>query len=327
MSNNHSSTRLTNTDLKAIEARVLSETSSIIKPSIESLQAQGYSESSRLHATIDWIAGAGYATTLFVGEFSQAFAAIGLMVLFILLEAERIHSGGVSLGLSSDKATLLALAFTSANVILPIYRLRNVSNESSLNDTLWTLRGIIEALCRRLVTKPTTIQRDIHHNSTLKLMEVSITFATLFLASYAVLGQQLSRLTDVVWYQAIGVLIAQSSIGEFLQLMAGLLVAIGGVFGVQTISHEIGVRTTDKPQRLSDVLQSQLAEYENKIAEIREKVTQEHIHGKISDEARRNQAKTEATATPFLAQVTGIPLNGNVNERNAHDTEKENAPV
>lgn len=287
-------TRLNKSDLNSIQSRLEYEIDSIPKPTMESLIENGYSDNRRLNAVLDFVAGVGYAITLFVGEFAQAFAALGLMTFFILLEAERIHSGSMSLGLTSDKATLLAIAFTSANVILPIYRLRNVSDESHITETIWTVRGIMEALYRRLVSKPTTVQRDIHHNGTLKLMEYAVTFATLFLATYSVLGQQLAQYTDVVWYQAVGALFTQSNIGEFLQLVAGLLVAIGGVYGVQTIAHEVGVRTTNKPQRLTDVLQKQLQEYDEQVAQLREKITQEHMQAKLADQYRKDTKKVSA---------------------------------
>ncbi len=305
-------TRLTKTDLQSIQARLDYEVNSIPKPTMDSLIEQGYSNNRRLNAVLDFVAGAGYAITLFVGEFAQAFAALGLMTFFILLEVERIHSGSMSLGLTSDKATLLAIAFTSANVILPIYRLRNVSDESYITETIWTVRGIFEALYRRLVSKPTTIERDIHHNATLKVMEYAVTFTTLFLATYAVLGTQLTQYADLVWYRAIGALFTQSNIGEFLQLVAGLLVAVGGVYGVQTIAHEVGVRTATKPQRLSDVLQGQLEAYEDTVAQLRNKITQEHMQAKLADQQRKEAKKV--SADPLALTTTGgvLSVNGNV---------------
>jgi|GEM_PF-1895082 len=307
-------TRLTKTDLQSIQMRLDVEAETIPKPTVDSLIEQGYSDNRRLNGVLDFVAGAGYGITLFVGEFAQAFSAIALMLFFILLEAERIHTGSMSLGLTSDKATLLAVAFTSANVILPIYRLRNVSEESYITETIWTVRGILEALVRRLFSKPTTVERDIHHNGTLKLMEYSVTFATLFLATYSVLGQQLMQYTDLVWYQAIGALFTQSNIGEFLQLVSGLLVAFGGVYGVQTISHEVGVKSTLKPQRLSDVLQKKLQDYDQTISDLRDRITQEHMQAKLADASRRKQEKDRVSADPLALTATGIhqSVNGNV---------------
>lgn len=311
-------TRLTKADLHSIQMRLDVEAETIPKPTMDGLIEQGYSDNRRLNAVLDFVAGAGYGITLFVGEFAQAFSAIALMLFFILLEAERIHTGSMSLGLTSDKATLLALAFTSANVILPIYRLRNVSDESYITETIWTVRGILEALYRRLVSKPTTVERDIHHNATLKVMEYAVTFATLFLATYSVLGQQLAQYTDVVWYQAIGALFTQSNIGEFLQLVSGLLVAVGGVYGVQTIAHEVGVRTTSKPQRLTDVLQEQLQDYDQTISDLRDRITQEHMEAKLMDAERRKRDKGMVSVDP-LALTTGIHRNDNENVPADHD--------
>jgi len=317
-------TRLTKTDLQSIQMRLDVEAETIPKPTMDSLIEQGYSDNRHLNGVLDFVAGAGYGITLFVGEFAQAFSAIALMLFFILLEAERIHTGSMSLGLTSDKATLLAVAFTSANVILPIYRLRNVSDESHITETIWTVRGILEAFYRRLVSKPTIVERDIHHNGTLKLMEYAVTFATLFLAIYAVLGQQLARYADLVWWEALGAILSQSNINEFLQFVAGVLISVGSLFGVRTIAHEVGVRTTTKPQRLTDVLQKQLQDYDQTISDLRDRITQEHMQAKLADASRRKQEKDRVSADPLALTATGIrqSVNGNVPDDQEIDGEQ-----
>lgn len=304
---NHYATRLSKADLQAINARVQSETADLEPPTIESLRSQGYEDNTRLNGALDFISGSGRVLTLATAEFIQAFAALVLMIVFGLLEAERIRTGSIALGQEPEKATLLAIAFTAANVIMPIYRLRNVRGQTHLERTRWTLRGALEAVYGRLFLKPSVQTHHVNHNTTLAIMESSVTWATLFLATYAVLGQQLANYADLVWYQAIFALVGQSSIVDVLQLVAGLLIAVGGVFGVQTIAHEIGVRTlVDQPQRLTDTLAEKQREYQATLEAIRHRVTEEHQQGKIADAQRRQQQKAMvSTSVPLSMNGTG----------------------
>lgn len=315
-------TRLTATDLKAIEARIALETSALgAPPSIEELEAEGYNEHRTLNAALDFISGAGRVITLFIAEFIQAFAAIALAVVFIALEAERITSGVIALGQHQEQAILIAIAFTVANAVLPIYRLRNVRGQTSLTRVHWTVRGHLGAFWRRLTAQPQAYEVDVYDNPTLGFAEAAITWATLFLAFYAVLGVQLVDYEGLAWYQAIGAVMTQSTLTEMLGLAAGALLAFGGVFGVQSISHEIGVRTiTDQPQRLSAMLEQRRSDHSAQIAAIRERITAEHMAAKIADEQRKTAAKKEtveaAPVTDFLSPVGTLPTrNGNGNGR------------
>lgn len=298
MTDQHVQTRLNKTDLSAIEARVAADMAALgitAEPTIADLQAEGHTENRAMNAALNWISSAGRVITLFIAEFIQAFAAIALAVVFIALEAERITSGVIALGQHQEQAVLIALAFTVANVVTPIYRLRNLRGRSSITRHNWTVRGHLAAFWRRLTAQPQAYEVDVYDNPTLALAEAAITWATLFLAFYAVLGVQLEQYQDEAWYSALGSVVTQSNLTEMMGLGAGALLAFGGVFGVQSIAHEIGVRTlTDQPTRLSDLLDARKAERQAVIAEIRERAVAEHMAAKVADEQRKKGSKPSA---------------------------------
>lgn len=310
-------TRLNQSDLKAIESRVELEVAAFgDPPTLDSLREEGYTENQRLNAVLDWISGAGRAITLFIAEFIKAFAAIGLAIVLIALEAERIQSGVIALGQHADQAMLIAIAFTVANSVLPIYRLRNVQGHGTLTREGWTMRGKLVAFWRRLTAQPQPYEVDVFDNPTLALTEAAITWATLFLACYAVLSPMLRAYEHEVWYTAIGAVITQSSLNQMIGLVAGLFLAFGGVFGVQSISHEIGVRTlTDKTVRLTDMLVERQRQYDERVATIRKRITDEHKAGKLADERRKAEGQSSLPNTmgeePSPLSVSGSTASSN----------------
>lgn len=316
-------TRLTKTDLEAIEARIGHEMAALgAPPTLEEVRAEGYQENTSLNRALDWIAGAGRVVTLLTAEFVQAFAALGLALVFIILEAERINAGVIALGQHQQQAALIALAFTVGNAVLPIYRLRNARGQAQLQRTKSTVRGYLAAFWRRLVFKPTAYAVDHYDNPTLGIMEGAVTWATLFLAFYAVLGPMLARYESLPWYSAAGALVMQSSFTQMLGLLAGALLAVGGVFGVQSISHEIGVRTlTDQPPRLTDVLEARRVDYESRRADLRQRVTYEFMAAKLADDARKKAERApQGMQAAFLAaQHPTSTSNGNGNHHAADE--------
>src|SRR5690606_30097255 len=112
-------TRLTKSDLNAIEHEV--ELLAGQPPTLESVAAEGYSESTWLLAWLNGIAGAGRVVTLVVAELIRAGAALVICVVFALLEYWRVVHGAGALGQSPDQAGLIAFAVVTANVVHPIY--------------------------------------------------------------------------------------------------------------------------------------------------------------------------------------------------------------
>lgn len=380
MSEHHA--RLTKTDLTAIDARYSAELAALDEqqqaeqealqnaaqadmealkrarverlealgtpPTLEDLRAEGFTESGWLNKLLAAIEGAGYAFTLAIAQFLQSFGALGLAVAFILLEASRVVEGARALGQDSAAVVTIAGALTFANFVLPIYRLRNVKGQDKLLMTRQTLRGQLEAFWRRLAGKPQAYEVDVYHNPTLHLAEMGLTWATLFFAFYATLAPSLAAFPNLVWHQQLTAIFGQSSAPELLKILAGALMAVGGVFGVQSISHEIGVRTLEERPTLSAVLKQRRAqrqaevervnaayrdaleraqaeaaamtaarrdEYLKQRAALRERVTVEYTRAKAHETAAKAMKVDEALegdASPFL-DMPAASMNGHSN--------------
>ncbi len=95
------------------------------------------------------VAGAGTVLTMLAAEVITAVAALALMVVFAVLEAERIYSGALALGQTPDQARLIAVALVTGNAITPIYVLRNLRGQGRITRTRATVRGWLEAFWRR----------------------------------------------------------------------------------------------------------------------------------------------------------------------------------
>lgn len=267
------------------------------EPTIESLSAQGYSENVALNRALERISAAGRVLTLAVAEFAQAFAALALALVFILLEAERINSGAQALGQAPTQAMLIAVAFTVANAVLPLYRLRNARNQATLTRTRPTLRGYAAAFWRRLFFQPSTYDVNVYDNPTLHVMESAVTWATLFLAFFAVLGPLLAQYSSQAWYIALWSVVSQSTINQMIELIAGALLSVGGVFGVQSISWEFGVRTiADRPQRLTDILETKRAEHTANALMIRAEIRERYTATALIEREQKRLTETSQNA-------------------------------
>src|SRR5690606_13410817 len=102
---------------------------------------------------------------------------------------------------------------------------------------------------------------------------------------------------------------AESSITEILGLLAGLLLSVGGVFGVQSISHELACRRlTDKPRRLSDVLSARRADHAARVDQVREEVRQRYMAAKLADQERKETTPFGNTAPIRGGHVATVPM-------------------
>lgn len=277
---------LTKSDLDAIEHEVA------LLTGLPPYLAEGSEVDGWQVRALDWIAGAGRLLTLVIVESVQAFGAVALAILFVLLEADRVYHGVLSLGQHAEQAILIAITLTAMNAVIPIYALRNVQSKDYLERTRWTVRGHLEMFWRRLTARPQTYEVDVYSNPALAIAETTITWATLFLAFYAVLGSMLDQYANEVWFQAIGSIITRSSVTEMLGLAGGLLLSIGGVFGVQSISHELACRLLmDKPQRASDKIAARQAEHDARVDVVRAQVRDRYMAAKVADAERKNAKK------------------------------------
>jgi hypothetical protein len=275
-------TRLTKTDLQAIDyelAQVAPEA-----PTLDSLRAEGHHENTALVHALDWIADAGRVVTLLVAEMIQSAAALIIAVLFALLEYYRVKHGAEALGQADAQAALIAVAVVAANVVHPIYALRHLRGQSELHIQRATLRGYLESFVRRLFGKPQATAVDLYHNPALHLAASMITWTTVFLAVYDILGPLLNEIFT-------GSLTRPAPIAA-VELTMGLGLSIAGVFFLQSAAHELGVRTlTDQPRRLSDVLHERQADHDRQLAVLRERVTSEYMARKRADQERKAAEK------------------------------------
>lgn len=293
-------TRLTKADLAAIESEVAMLAGP--PPTLEAVQAD--QRDSWLTGILDVISGLGRILTLAIVELVQAFGAVVLAGLFIALEADRVYHGVIALGQKTDQAALIALTLTAMNAVLPIYHLRNVTGQDMLTRVRWTVRGHLTAFWRRLTGRPQDYQVDVYNNPALAIAESTITWATLFLAFFAVLGPVLEQYTGQVWYSALWAIFATSSITQALGLLAGLLLSIGGVFGVQSISHELASRLLlERPARADDLLTARRADYESRVAALREQVRERYSAAKLADKDRAaNPTQPAGMPEPVAAE-------------------------
>lgn len=288
-------TRLTKTDLRRIEHEVQQLAGD--PPTLESLRAEGYRESTWQIDALRWIADTGRVLTLLIAETIQALAALLIAVVFGLLEYWRVHNGALALGQPESQAALIAFAVVTANVVHPIYSLRALRGHQHLTVPRRTVRGFLEAFARRSVGKPTVDQVDLYHNPTLAVAAAVITWSTVLLAVYDILQPLMTEIFT-------GALSRPAPIA-FLELLMGLGLSVAGVFFLQSAAHEIGVRTlTDQPTRLLDLLEQRQAAHVAHVETVREAVRERYIIAKLADQSR---AEDNTTGNPTSAQNGRTP--------------------
>lgn len=310
-------TKLTKNELKAIEDEVLLLIGD--PPTVETLRDQGITQNDTLIAVLDGIQSFGRVTTLMVAEVLQSAAALIIGVVFALMEYQRVLAGATALGQSGDKASLIAFAVVTANVIHPIYSLRALRGKRELIIKQPTLRGYLESFWARLVGKPATEQVDLYHNPTLHVAAAVITWSTVLLAVYDILAPLITQiLTNTLTRPALIAVI---------ELAMGLGLSIAGVFFLQSASHEIGVRTlVDQPQRIADVLDQKIRAYEQQRNELRESVRTRVMSAKVEDTTRTpNPFGSIAPAVVQGDHVYTVPsVNGNGYSNNGNGNGKNN---
>lgn len=291
-------TRLTKSERNQIEVEL-----ALIAPPEPTLEAvsREVNESKWLSSAIDAISGMGRVLTLMVAEAIQSLAALIIAVLFAILEYQRVQHGSIALGQSDSSAALIAIAIVAANVIHPIYALRALRGQDQLLITQMTGRGYLEAFWNRLTAKPITQPVDLYHNPTLHLAASLITWTTVVLAVYDILGPLLNELFGAGLTRPLPIAI--------MELLMGLGLSIAGVFFLQSASHEIGVRTlTDQPRRVVDVLAERRTAHQAEIAALRDELTQRMMAAKIADKARAAQGAAPAVEIKAVEVKPERPL-------------------
>jgi len=289
---NDQHTRLTASDLKALEAQIEAEISAL--PALETT------------ITVSWRAKAlgtisafGAVITLTIVEFIRSFGAIIIAVLFAMLEYERVRHGALALGQVESSAVLIAFAIVCANIIHPIYALRAHARQSDLLVTRQTARGILGNIGNRLFSPSSTRKVDNTHNATLSASAFIITITTIILAVYDVLSPLITQLATGQATRPTIILIS-----EFIM---GLGLSIGGVLMLQAIAHEIALRAFDFDTRSpQELLAEAHAQRNAQIADIRERVKLAYMTAKIQDEQRKKQAGN-GTVQAIAPVISAIP--------------------
>ncbi len=301
--------RLTRADLEAIEyetRQLAGET-----PTIETLTAEGLKENRWFNGALDTIASAGRVVTLLIAELIQSLAALIIAVVFAVLEYFRVMHGAAALGQANEQAALIAVAVVTANLVHPIYSLRQVRGQQQLTIVKMTGAGYLEAFWRRLTGKPITEQVDLYHNPTLHMAAAVITWSTVLLAVYDILSPLLTQLFTGTYTRPLPIML--------IELVMGLGLSVAGVFFLQSAAHEIGVRTlTDQPKRLTDVLESRRAAHVDRADVIREEVRARFMAAKLAEQERKAQ-----TVNPTIPARPGLTMSTNGNGRGGHDHTRE----
>ncbi len=289
-------TRLNQTDLKAIEARVQAEMSMLgPPPTLESVKDEGHRENRALNNVLDFISGSGRVMTLIIAETIQSGAALIIGVVFAILEYWRVLHGAEALGQQADQAALIAFAVVTANVVHPIYALRQLRGHDTHDITRMTGRGYAMLFWRKLTGKPSVESVDWSYNPVLDVAAMVITWTTVFLAVYDLIAPILTTILEGTASKPGLILV--------IELLMGFGLSLAGVFFLQAAAHEIGVRTlTDQPARIADIVEQRRAEYNARLVDIRERISADHMAGKIADEQRATdvrKGKAEQPALPF----------------------------
>lgn len=270
--------RLTKSELQAIEAETAIQAGA--PPTLESLADEGYRETAWLNAALDWIGSAGRVVTLLTAELIQAGAALAIAGVFAVLEFWRVNNGALALGQPESQAGLIAVAVVVANVVHPIYALRQLRGQKHVTIVKMTLRGYLAAFWRRLAGKPESQAVDLYHNPTLHLAAGVITWSTVILAVYDILGPLLVEVFTGELSRPLGI--------ALMELVMGFGLSIAGVFFLQSAAHEIGVRTlTDQPARLTGLLAERRAEHAARVDVIRDEVRARYMAAKLAEKGRK----------------------------------------
>lgn len=317
-------TKLTKTDLEAIEARIANEAAALPPvldyeailadelaaigdapdydrrlhqaarvlgpaPTLDQLKQEGHSDNRILTGVLDFIAGTGRVITLLIAEAIQSGAALIIGVVFAVLEYWRVYHGAEALGQPHDQAVLIAVAVVVANVVHPIYRLRELRGKPYHETTRITGRGAVMAFWDRLTGAPVVERRDWSHNPVLDIAAIVITLTTIFLAVYDLIAPILTAIIEGTASKP-GLILA-------IELIMGLGLSLAGVFFLQAAAHEIGVRViTDQPVRLADELDRRKADYMQQRQAIAERVAAETEAARAAHIVAQSEARARAQA-------------------------------
>lgn len=228
----------------------------------------------------------GATRTAILAERLQANGAWVLLIVGSLIEAERVYTGSRTLEQSIPASIGLAIFFVLANVVHPIYSLRQHRGQGYTEVRRQTLAGLFENVWFWLTQSPVIERRDLNFNPALDRAANLITRAVILAAWIALLapvfqshGQSWARMAMVADNPFL-----------LIKVAAGVAFSVAGVLLLQAVAHEVGVRTLDDISKTPEELLAKLRE-ERRQAEqaIYDRLHTEHMERKQAVLAERRQ--------------------------------------
>ena len=130
----------------------------------------------------------GATRTAILAERLQANGAWVLLIVGSLIEAERVFTGSRTLEQSIPASIGLAIFFVLANVVHPIYSLRQHRGQGYTEVRRQTLAGLFEHVWFWLTKPPVIERRDLNYNPALDRAAKLITRAVILAAWIALLA-------------------------------------------------------------------------------------------------------------------------------------------
>ena len=232
----------------------------------------------------------GATRTAILAERLQANGAWVLLFVGSLIEAERVYTGARTLEQSILASFGLAIFFVLANVVHPIYTLRQHRGQGYAEVRRQTLAGLFEQVWFWLTKSPVTECRDLNYNPALDRAAMLITRAVIFAALIALLAP-IFKSHGQSWTSMATLLD-----NPFLLIKAviGIVFSPAGVLLLQAVAHEVGVRTPDDMSVTPEELFAKLREERRQKEEaIYDRILDEHLERKEAALAERRQRMAE----------------------------------
>jgi len=255
-----------------------------------------------------WIDQSGAVVTRLAGELIQALAVLVLLVFFAALEFERVRRGALALDQSARASVLIALALVVANIVHPVYRLREHRAAGKVVERRGSLRLWLRAAWARLSALDyQVVERDQHYNPVLHLAAFVITWGTILFACYDLLRPIILEYGSS-WSGLLG---AFAIPGTALKFLAGVAASVGGVMFLQAASHEIGVRmVVSRPVSALDLHRQQLEDYNRRKVALIDQVRAEYLSRQVVEPVAMAALVQEPEPVQEVVSAW-VPLSGN----------------
>lgn len=232
----------------------------------------------------------GATRTAILAERLQANGAWVLLIVGSLIEAERVYTVSRTLQQSVPASIGLAIFFVLANVVHPIYSLRQHRGQEYTEVRRQTLAGWFEHVWFWLTKLPVTERRDLNYNPALDRAAKLITRAVILAAWIALFAPVLS-VHGQTWAGAAAVL---NNPFLLIKVITGVMFSIAGVLLLQAVAHEVGVRTLDDTSATPEELLGRLREERRRAEQdIYDRILADHLERKQALLAERRRRLPE----------------------------------